>query len=119
MAPLGLLERRRSPNARAPYKPGLPSGVYTYSGLFLARPKRLDNIRPGDDAEALLQAPLQHWRKLAEGVSISEFLLLGGKILTKGDVDPMATLLLPEDESLTMVAPLLRKHPELEELTSA
>jgi hypothetical protein len=110
------LERRPSLDPLKPFRSDLPSGPYTYFGLFLMNPSRGNAFRPGDDAEVLLRMPLAHWEELIEGVTLGRVIEFGGEVIGEHRIDHTTRVWIPPDESLVTVAPLLSNHPELEKL---
>jgi 8-oxo-dGTP pyrophosphatase MutT (NUDIX family) len=108
------LERRPNADPDKPFRPGLPTGPFTYFGLFLMNSTHAHLFRPGDDAEALLWMPLAHWEGLNKGVTLGDVIDFGGKVIAPRKIDLLMRIWLPPYESLVTVAPLLCNHPELE-----
>jgi 8-oxo-dGTP pyrophosphatase MutT (NUDIX family) len=110
------LQRLRNADPAKPFRPDLPCGPFTYYGLFLAHVGADAELRPGDDAELLLDIPLSGWQALRNTPTLRDVLAAGADVIATREVDPDARLWLPPKESLATIAPLLARHPELEAL---
>jgi hypothetical protein len=110
-APL-LLERQSNFYPYTPYRPGLPTGPYTYFGIFLARLKG-DIIQPGDDVEGLLLIPLALWSVLLQQPALGTMLQHGANVIERESLPRTRKLWVSPDESFRVVVPLLMQHPEL------
>ncbi|HLZ57121.1 MAG TPA: NUDIX domain-containing protein [Ktedonosporobacter sp.] len=111
-----LLECQSNFFPYTPYKPGLPTGPYTYFGLFLAQltdPAAV--LQPGDDVVGLLLIEPEQWPLLLQQPTLESMLQHGAQIIerTSTPLSPHKQLWVPPDESFRTVVPLLLKHPEL------
>lgn len=111
VAPI-LIERFRRPNPDLPFRPGLPTGPYLYNVFFLAAP-HTSALRAGDDVQALLTVPPAAWPLLQSTPTVSDMLAAGARLLDGATVDPARRLWLPPNETLTVLIPILQRHPEL------
>jgi 8-oxo-dGTP pyrophosphatase MutT (NUDIX family) len=111
-APL-LLQRKRSLTPERPFRPGLPTGLYIYFGLYLAA-EVPTNMLPGDGVMALLFLPFECWSMLDDSPTL-EFVMRHGAQLVGShpDVQPTQRLWSPPDEGFRTVARLLLRHPDL------
>lgn len=106
-----LFERQSNLYPYTPFKPGLPSGQYTYFSLFLAEPEQ-PIIQPGD-VEGLLFVPLDRWSTLQQLPTLDNVLQQGATLREKTPLPRESQLYLHPWESFNVVASLLRNHPEL------
>jgi 8-oxo-dGTP pyrophosphatase MutT (NUDIX family) len=96
-----------------PFRPGLPTGLHIYFGLYLAA-EVPTNMLPGDDVIALLFLPFEYWSMLDDMPTL-EFVMRHGAQLVGShpNVQPTQRLWSPTDESFRTVATLLLRHPDL------
>ncbi|MCH7231103.1 NUDIX hydrolase [Glycomyces sp. L485] len=106
------LQRRRNRDATRPFRPGLPAGPFTYSGIFHA--EFLDEepaFRPDDpDIAALVWFPLDAWSALAGDPAFADLRARGATIAAGGPIADDARIHLSAAETLRVVAPLLAEE---------
>jgi 8-oxo-dGTP pyrophosphatase MutT (NUDIX family) len=108
-----LLQRKRSLTPERPFRPGLPTGLHIYFGLYLAA-EVPTNMLPGDDVMALLFLPFECWPMLDDIPTLEFVMRHGAQLLgSHPDVQPTQRLWLPTDEGFRTVATLLLRHPDL------
>lgn len=110
IAPFAL-QRVRNEDATRPFKPGLPTGPFTYFALFLARftssGGELDH-RGDEDIAALFWMPLDLLTRMVDQAMTVRHLVTGGGRVATGEVAPDALARLSPHESLALlVAPLV------------
>ena len=114
IAPFGL-QRVRNENANRPFKPGLPTGPFTYFALFLARftsdSGELDH-RGDEDIAALFWTPLDLLTRMVDQAVTVRHLLAGGGRMATGEVTTDALVRLSPRESLAMLVAPLVTHVE-------
>jgi 8-oxo-dGTP pyrophosphatase MutT (NUDIX family) len=105
------LQRARNQDATTPFRPGLPTGPYTYFSLFLARLTRPNPVfvPADDDVVALLWLPLAHWHVLDDRPPLRDLIALGATVAVGRTVPADVRIALPARESLRTVAPLLAR----------
>lgn len=108
-----LLERQSNLYPYTPYRPGLPSGPYTYFGLFLAQLSKT-TIQPGDEVEGLLFIPINGWSLLLQQPTLGTLLKQGARLVEQHPLPRTRQLWLHPHESFATVANLLEQHPELQ-----
>jgi 8-oxo-dGTP pyrophosphatase MutT (NUDIX family) len=110
-----LLERLSNFYPYTPYRPGLPTGPYTYFALFLAQLAEADGAapQPGDDVAGLLFIPLEQWPLLLQQPTLEHMLRHEAQLIAPTPLPPDGQLWIPADESFRTVIPLLLQHPEL------
>jgi len=106
-----LLERQSNLYPYTPFKPGLPSGQYTYFSIFLAEVGK-PITHPGD-VEGLLFIPLNLWLLLQQNVTLEKLLQQGATLIERHTLTRTSQLCIHPWESFNIIVSLLQNHPEL------
>jgi len=113
IAPL-VLERQSNLFPYTPYRPGLPTGPYTYFGLFLAAQTSTNmQIQPGNDVEGLLLISIDQWPLLQQRPTLETMLQHGAEVIENTPLPRTRQLWVRPNGSLATVVTVLMKHPEL------
>ncbi len=107
-----LLERQSNLYPYTSSRPGLPSGPYTYFGLFLAQAQQ-GMIQPGNAVQGLLFIPLRLWNLLLQEPTLASVLEQGGHLIEREPLLRTHRLWVHPHESFGVAATLLKNHPEL------